>query len=91
MLAAAGYPDTPRTGDVITGADQPGVIHAGTRRRADGALVSAGGRVVSATAVGASLGEARDNAYALIAAVDLPGGQHRSDIALRAVRGEIST
>ena len=50
VIAAAGYPGTPRTGDVITGADQPGVIHAGTRRREDGAVVSTGGRVVSVTA-----------------------------------------
>ena len=49
VVAAEGYPATPRTGDVITGADRPGVIHAGTARRAaDGALVSAGGRVLCA-------------------------------------------
>src|SRR5690606_16550650 len=46
VVAAAGYPGTPRTGDVITGADQPGVLHAGTARRgAD--LVSAGGRAIA--------------------------------------------
>src|SRR5690606_37243585 len=44
VVAAAGYPSSPRTGDVIEGADQPGVLQAGTARRADGALVSAGGR-----------------------------------------------
>jgi phosphoribosylamine--glycine ligase len=91
VLAAAGYPGTPRTGDVVTGADQPGVVHAGTRRREDGAVVSSGGRVVSATAIGATLAEARDAAYALVDRIDLPGGQHRTDIARRAVRGEIRT
>jgi phosphoribosylamine--glycine ligase len=90
VLAAAGYPGTPRAGDVITGAEQPGVIHAGTRRREDGAVVSAGGRVLCATATGATLAAARDAAYALLASVDLPGGQFRHDIALRAVRGEIT-
>jgi phosphoribosylamine--glycine ligase len=90
VVAAANYPDTPRTGDVIGGADQPGVIHAGTRRRDDGAIVSTGGRVLSATAVGATLAEARDRAYALVEKIDLPGGRFRHDIALRAARGEIT-
>ena len=85
VIAAEGYPGTPRTGDHITGAEQPGVVHAGTRRRDDGLIVSSGGRVVAATATGATLAEARDRAYALVATIGLPGGQHRSDIALRAV------
>jgi phosphoribosylamine--glycine ligase len=90
VLAAAGYPGTPRTGDILTGAEQPGIIHAGTRRREDGAVVSAGGRVLSATAVGDTLAAARTRAYELLEKVELPGGQHRTDIALRAVREEIS-
>jgi phosphoribosylamine--glycine ligase len=90
VLAAAGYPATPRTGDVLTGTEAPGVIHAGTRRRDDGAVVASGGRVVSATAVGDSLEQARERAYRLVAGIDLPGGVYRTDIALRAVRGEIS-
>lgn len=85
VIAAPGYPGPPQTGDPITGAEQPGVIHAGTRRRDDGVIVSSGGRVVSATAVGATLAEARDRAYALARSVHLPGGQMRTDIALRAV------
>jgi phosphoribosylamine--glycine ligase len=89
VVAAAGYPDAPRTGDVLSGADQPGVIHAGTRRRDDGAVVSAGGRVLSATAVGDDLEDARARAYRLVAGIDLPGGQFRTDIALHAVRGDI--
>jgi phosphoribosylamine--glycine ligase len=87
VLAAAGYPGPPRTGDVLTGAEQPGVIHAGTRRRDDGAVVSAGGRVLSLTAVGATLAEARQRAYELVDSVGLPGGQYRTDIAARAVDG----
>ncbi|MFI6227261.1 phosphoribosylamine--glycine ligase [Micromonospora echinospora] len=89
VLAAANYPGTPRTGDVITGAERPGVIHAGTRRAADGALLSAGGRVLCGTATGPDLAAARDAAYALIAGVQLPGSHHRSDIADAAVRGEV--
>ncbi len=90
VLAAAGYPGTPRGGDVITGAEQDGVIHAGTRRRDDGAIVSSGGRVLSVTATGPTLADARDAAYALAATVDLPHGQRRSDIAARAVAGTIT-
>ena len=90
VRAAQGYPEQPRSGDVITGSEQDGVVHAGTRRRDDGAIVSSGGRVLSITAVGATLAEAREAAYALAASVDLPGGHQRSDIALRAVRGDIT-
>ncbi|MFE0591619.1 phosphoribosylamine--glycine ligase [Micromonospora echinospora] len=89
VLAADNYPGTPRTGDVITGAERPGVIHAGTRRAADGALLSAGGRVLCGTATGPDLAAARDAAYALVAGVELPGSHHRSDIADAAVRGEV--
>jgi phosphoribosylamine--glycine ligase len=90
VRAAAGYPGAPRTGDVITGSEQPGVIHAGTRRRDDGAVVSSGGRVLSITAAGATLADAREAAYRLAESVHLDGGQQRSDIALKAVRGEIT-
>jgi phosphoribosylamine--glycine ligase len=89
VRAAAGYPGTPRTGDVISGSEQEGVIHAGTRRRDDGAIVSSGGRVLSITATGATLAEARARAYRLAETVDLPGGQQRTDIARRAVAGTI--
>jgi phosphoribosylamine--glycine ligase len=66
------------------------VIHAGTRRRDDGAIVSSGGRVVSATAVGATLEQARARAYDLVAGIELAGARFRTDIALRAVRGDIA-
>jgi phosphoribosylamine--glycine ligase len=89
VVAAAGYPGTPRTGDDIGGADQPGVIHAGTRRTESGGVASSGGRVLSVTAVGDTLAQARERAYELVRTIELPDGQYRSDIALRAVRGEI--
>jgi phosphoribosylamine---glycine ligase len=89
VVAAPGYPGTPRTGDVIGGAEQPGIIHAGTRRRDDGAVVTAGGRVLSVTAVGPTLAAARERGYELVATVELPGGQFRTDIALRAVEGAV--
>jgi phosphoribosylamine--glycine ligase len=89
VIASDNYPGTPRTGDVIEGGEGPGVIHAGTARRADGALVSAGGRVLSVTATGSDLAAARTAAYALVDTVTLDGSHHRSDIALRAARGEV--
>ena len=90
VVASQNYPGTPRTGDVITGAEVPGVIHAGTARRDDGALISAGGRVLSVTATGPDLASARDAAYALVDGVRLEGGQFRTDIALGAVEGRIT-
>jgi phosphoribosylamine---glycine ligase len=66
------------------------VLHAGTRRREDGAVVSAGGRVLSVVGTGPTLDEARTDAYALLGAVHLPGGHARTDIARAAVEGRIA-
>ncbi|GAA2567817.1 phosphoribosylamine--glycine ligase [Pseudonocardia hydrocarbonoxydans] len=90
VVAAEGYPGTPRVGDPITGADGEGVLHAGTRRRDDGAVVSSGGRVLSVVGTGADLAAAREDAYRRVDAVHLAGSHHRTDIALKAVRGEIT-
>ncbi|MFI7596303.1 phosphoribosylamine--glycine ligase [Actinoplanes sp. NPDC049681] len=90
VVAGHNYPDTPRTGDVIEGGERPGVIHAGTARREDGALVSSGGRVLSVTATGADLAAARAAAYELVKGVHLDGSHHRTDIALAAVEGRIT-
>ncbi|WP_250000686.1 phosphoribosylamine--glycine ligase [Actinoplanes sp. M2I2] len=90
VVASRNYPGTPRTGDVIEGAEVPGVIHAGTARRDDGALISAGGRVLSVTATGPDLASARDAAYALVDGIRLDGAQFRTDIALGAVEGRIT-
>ncbi|MGY0007108.1 phosphoribosylamine--glycine ligase [Micromonospora sp. I033] len=89
VVAAEGYPAAPRTGDVITGADRAGVIHAGTRRDADGTLRSAGGRVLCGTATGPDLAAARDAAYEVVRGIELAGSHHRSDIAAAAVDGRI--
>lgn len=89
VLAADGYPGTPYTGEVITGAEAGGVLHAGTYRREDGAIVSSGGRLLSAVGVGEDLDAAREAAYERVAAVHIPGAHHRTDIALGAVRGQI--
>lgn len=89
VLAAENYPGTPRTGDAISGADAAGVLHAGTALREDGAVVSAGGRVLSVVGTGADLSAARADAYARLADVRLPGGHFRTDIGLGAVEGRI--
>jgi phosphoribosylamine--glycine ligase len=91
VVASQNYPGRPRTGDVIEGGERPGVIHSGTARRPeDGALVSAGGRVLSVTATGPDLAAARDAAYALVDGITLDGSRYRRDIALAAVQGRIA-
>jgi phosphoribosylamine--glycine ligase len=89
VVAAENYPRRPVVGDVITGADADGVLHAGTALDDAGRLVSAGGRVLSCTASGPDLASARDAAYAQVRGVGLRGSHHRSDIAARAIAGEI--
>ena len=92
VLASEGYPGDARTGDVIEGLDaaaaDPDVVvfHAGTRRRDDGALVTAGGRVLAVTARGPSIADARSRAYDAAARVTWPGVQLRHDIARAAAR-----
>ncbi|MET9348108.1 phosphoribosylamine--glycine ligase [Streptomyces termitum] len=91
VIASHNYPDTPRTGDPVEGlaevaekdAPHAYVLHAGTKRDGD-AVVSAGGRVLSVTATGADLAEARERAYAAVGRIRLDGSQHRTDIALKA-------
>ncbi|MFT7835088.1 phosphoribosylamine--glycine ligase [Saccharothrix sp. BKS2] len=89
VIAAEGYPGLPRTGDVVGGGEAEGVLHAGTRRREDGAVVSVGGRVLSVVGTGPTLDAARDDTYRRVAGVHLTGSHHRTDIALRAAKGEI--
>ena len=90
VVAAAGYPDAPRTGDVVEGLDAaaavPGVtvLHAGTRFDGD-RIVSSGGRVLSITAVGADVAAARGSAYEAVGHIRLAGAHHRTDIGHQAV------
>ena len=90
VVAAHGYPESPRTGDVVTGADGEGVLHAGTRVALDGSVHSAGGRVLAVTAVGTDLADARQTAYERVAAVRLDGAHWRTDIGLAALEGRIT-
>lgn len=84
-LASAGYPESSSKGDVIKGLDDVSpaveITHAGTARNSDGAIVTAGGRVINVTALSDSVPRAREAAYAGAALIDFDGKQQRSDIA----------
>lgn len=90
VVAAAGYPHQPRTGDRISqcppDSDDVKVFHAGTRLQ-DGVLYSSGGRVLCVTALADSVKQAQPKAYAAVEQVQLPGMQYRSDIGHRAIGG----
>lgn len=87
VMASAGYPLAPRTGDAITGVDEanalPGVqvFQAGTALDADGRLVTAGGRVLAVTGAGADRAAARAAAYAGVGRINFEGAHWRKDIA----------
>ncbi|MBK1662123.1 phosphoribosylamine--glycine ligase [Paracraurococcus ruber] len=91
VMASRGYPGAYAKGTEIRGLDHaaaiPGVqvFHAGTARRADGAVVATGGRVLGIAATGDTVQAARDAAYAAVAALDWPEGFCRRDIAHRAL------
>lgn len=91
VMAAEGYPATPKKGSVIRGLDKVGddveIFHAGTARK-DGELVANGGRVLNVTAMAPTVSEARDNAYAAIGKIDWPEGFCRRDIGWREVERE---
>jgi phosphoribosylamine---glycine ligase len=84
VVASGGYPGTYSTGHEITGLDAvPAdtlVFHAGTRRREDGAVVTAGGRVLTVVGRGATRQEAKERAHAGAAAISFDGARYRSDI-----------
>jgi phosphoribosylamine--glycine ligase len=90
VLASRGYPESSESGREITGIDRAeglagvNVYHAGTERR-DGALVTAGGRVLTVVGRGAAFAEAIDRAYAAVGQIAFDGMQYRHDIGRRAV------
>jgi phosphoribosylamine---glycine ligase len=90
VIASAGYPASSSKGDVILGLAEAAAVegvevtHAGTAR-ANGDVVTAGGRVLNVTGLGATPGEARDRAYEAAGLISFEGMQMRSDIAARAV------
>ncbi|MDA3804054.1 phosphoribosylamine--glycine ligase [Clavibacter sp. CT19] len=91
VLASEGYPESPRTGRVITGLDEAGrvegvsIAHAATAE-SDAGLVATGGRVLSVVATGAGFDEARSRVYEAVGRISLDGAQHRTDIAAQVIR-----
>jgi phosphoribosylamine--glycine ligase len=88
VMAAAGYPGTPQTGQKISGLDTASkavVFHAGTKRAGDD-IVTSGGRVLGVTARGLDLKESIDRAYAAVRSISFEGMQFRSDIGVRGLR-----
>jgi phosphoribosylamine--glycine ligase len=89
VLASAGYPESSRSGDVITGLDcshgEVMITHAGTSTDPEGRIVTAGGRVLSVTALGADAASARQAAYAAVEKINFDGRQVRRDIAEKVV------
>ncbi|MEB1528968.1 phosphoribosylamine--glycine ligase [Xanthomonas sp. WHRI 7945] len=92
VLAAAPYPESPITGEAISGLEQvpasAKVFHAGTALDAQGRVLSAGGRVLCVAALGDSVSDAQRNAYAGVAQIRWPSEFHRSDIGWRAIARE---
>ncbi len=90
VLASEGYPDAPRTGVPIKGLDEAEevegvtVYHAGTKADERGRIVTAGGRVLGVTALGETIAEARERAYAACERIRFEGMVYRRDIALHA-------
>jgi len=88
VLAAHGYPHSPRKGDVIHGldsieqSDNLKIFHAGTALRDDGSLITAGGRVLAVSALGVDLGDALERAYDSASKISFDGKQYRRDIGL---------
>lgn len=95
VIAAHNYPETPRSGDAVTGiaeAEQIAGVHvlqAGTKTADNGELVSNGGRVLSVVGVGANLVQAQAQVYAGVNQINLSGSHHRTDIGAKAIAGEI--
>jgi phosphoribosylamine--glycine ligase len=92
VMAAHGYPEDVRKGDVIEGLDtvrgmKGKLFHAGTTVR-DDKVVTSGGRVLCAVGLGASVASAQREAYALVDAVRFDGAQARRDIGYRAIQRE---
>jgi phosphoribosylamine---glycine ligase len=91
VMAAQGYPGTPRSGDEIhglstaSGSDSK-VFHAGTRVGAGGEVLTAGGRVLTVCALGEDIAVARARAYAALAPIGWDGAFYRSDIGWRALQ-----
>ncbi len=90
VMTAEGYPESPRSGDVIEGLEMPvdagrKIFHSGTRENGSGEIETAGGRVLTVCALGHSVADARLHAYGVVDGIRWAGEYHRRDIGWRAV------
>lgn len=90
VLAAAGYPESPQKGNVITGIPEESadgkVFHAGTKLDSEGRLLSSGGRVLCAVGLADTMRGAQQSAYRLVESIQFEGVQYRHDIGWRALK-----
>lgn len=97
VMATKGYPGSYRKGSVISNIDKAeslkgvSIYHAGTKADENGRIVAAGGRVLGVTAVGSSIRDAQERAYAAVDTIDWADGYCRRDIGWRAVQREQET
>ena len=96
VLASEGYPESPQTGAQISGVreaakqDNVSILHAGTTAGDTGEFTASGGRLLTVVATGANLTDARDTAYKAVETISIPNGHYRTDIAAKAINGEIT-
>ncbi len=96
VMASEGYPDAPQTGAQITGvaaaAKHPDVkvLHSGTTSGDTGEFTASGGRLLTVVATGEDLATARDKAYGAVEEISVPNGHYRTDIAAKAINGQIT-
>jgi phosphoribosylamine--glycine ligase len=95
VMAAHGYPDEVRKGDVVRGLDKlgalPGKLFYAGAANLNGKVVTSGGRVFCAVGLGATVQAAQRDAYAIVDAVKFDGAQFRRDIGYRAIERESGT
>ena len=96
VLASEGYPDAPQTGAQISGVreaakqENVSILHAGTTAGDTGEFTASGGRLLTVVATGSDLAAARDTAYKAVETISIPNGHYRTDIAAKAINGEIT-
>ncbi|GAA4475892.1 phosphoribosylamine--glycine ligase [Enteractinococcus fodinae] len=96
VLASEGYPESPQTGAQISGVreaakqENVSILHAGTTAGDTGEFTASGGRLLTVVATGSDLAEARDTAYKAVETISIPNGHYRTDIAAKAINGEIT-
>ena len=96
VLASEGYPESPQTGAQISGVGEAArqenvsILHAGTTAGDTGEFTASGGRLLTVVATGPDVAQARDTAYKAVETISIPNGHYRTDIAAKAINGQIT-